>query len=444
MPTHENTIDCVALGIIIWAAILLFAYSAMGVAWFAPGNFEWREAMSYHGIVISAWMLLNLGILRYVKQSSLFVKLCLPLCAGALAASLLSGFGGLLIRTPGMSIGTLIQIAGMFLGDIVGIITLILTLLMLREKPKTTNPLVLISLAVCLVGIILSTPLGHFAGAIRDFGNQAGFLSVHARMIGKEATEALDLYVGSHGHQMVSAFICCAMLIPFLKRKDEVRGFAVLGTVAIFLATASNLAQIGLYQYSAWTGWEPPDLFKSGPNGMPLDDLILSVFGFSLLLLVPSLLARKYTTNGVFPTDSSRNRILALVYISYLITMVGMGVYIEFHEELFGGANPSSGAPWVNHDLAFIRAHLIYGCMLVPLIMSLLVNLHGSERVGRFAVAAVVCVGTVGVFVWTFYLKPLPLQLSFYSAAVYLLISARLLWKSKRHGIAYRDRNAHH
>jgi hypothetical protein len=135
-------------------------------------------------------------------------------------------------------------------------------------------------------------------------------------MIGKETTEALDLYVGSHGHQMVSAFICCAMLIPFLKRKDEVRGFAVLSTVAISLATASNVAQIGLYQYSAWTGWEPPDLFKSGPNGMPLDDVILSVLGFSLLLLVPSLLARKYTMNGVCPTDSSRNRVLAFVYLS--------------------------------------------------------------------------------------------------------------------------------
>ena len=436
MSDHKHTIDRVALGIIIWAAILLFAYSAMGVEWFVPGDFEWREAMSYHGVVISAWMLLNLGILRHAVQLCGFAKICLPLCMGAFAASLLSGFGGLFIRTPGMSIGTLIQIAGMFLGDLVGIITLILTLLMLREKPKKTNPLVLISLAVCLVGIVLSTPLGHLAGAIRDLGDQAGFLSMHARMIGKKTTEALDLYVGSHGHQMVSAFICCAMLIPFLKRKDEVRGFAVLGTVAIFLATASSLAQIGLYQYSAWTGWEPADLFKSGPNGMPLDDLILSVLGFSLLLLVPSLLARKYTMNGVPPIDSSRNRVLAFVYLSYLITMVGLGVYIEFHEELFGGANPSSGAPWVNHALAFIRAHLIYGCMLVPLIMSLVVNLHGSEPVGRFAVAAVVCVGTVGVFVWTFYLQPLPLEMSLYFAAVSLLINARFCWKSKRHGDA--------
>jgi membrane-bound ClpP family serine protease len=60
-----------------------------------------------------------------------------------------------------MSIGMLIQIAGMFLGDIVGIVTLILTLLMLWEKPAKTNRLVLIPLAGCLVGIVLSTPLGQ-------------------------------------------------------------------------------------------------------------------------------------------------------------------------------------------------------------------------------------------------------------------------------------------
>ena len=436
MPDPKHAMDRVALGIILWTAILLFAYPAMGVEWFVPGDFEWREAMSYHGVVISAWMLLNLGILRHAVQLRRFAKIGAPLCVGALAASLLSGLGGLLIRTPGMSVGSFIQFAGVFLGDLVGVATLILTLLMFREKPKKTNPLVLISLAVCLAGIVLSTPLGHLAGAIRDWGGQVGFLSMHAGMIGKETTEALGLYVGSHSHQMVSAFICCAMLIPFLKRKDEVRGFAVLGAVAIFLATASSLAQIGLYQYSAWTGWEPPDLFKSGPNGMPLDDLILSVLGFSLLLLVPSLLVRQYTINGGPPADTSRNRVLAFVYLSYLMTMVGLGIYIEFHEELFGGADPASGAPWVNRDLAFIRAHLIYGCMLVPLIMSLLVNLHGPGRVGECALAAVACVGMVGVFVWTFYLQPFPLQVSVYLAALSLLIIAGFGWKSQRHGEA--------
>ena len=432
MSAHEQTIDRVAVGIISWAAILLFAYPATGGAWFVPGNFEWRDAMSYHGVVISAWMLLNLGLLRRAKRLRWFAKVCLPLCFGAIAASLLSGLGGLLIRTPGMSVGVILQIAGMFVGDLVGIGTLILTLQMLRAKPAKTNRLVLISLAVCLAGIALATPLGHLAGAIRDLGDHASFVSTHAKMIGLSATEALDFYVGSHSHQIVSAFLCCAMLIPFLERKDEVKGFAILVPVAILFATASNVAQIGLYQYSAWAGWEPPDLFTSGPNGMPLDDVILSVLGFSLLLLVPPLLAHKYTVNGAAPTDSSKNRVLALVYLSYLVTMVGLGVYIEFHEQLFGGAAPSSGAAWVNNDLSFIRAHLIYGCMLVPLMMSLLVNLHDSDRLGRLALVAVVCLGTVGVFVWTFYLRPLPLEISLYCAVVSLLINARFCWKSKR------------
>ena len=434
MPTHEQLIDRAALGIMVWVAILLFAYSAMGVAWFVPGDFDWRGAMSYHGVALSAWMLLNLGILRHAAWSRRLAKLCLPLCMGAVAASLLSGFGGLLVRAPGMSVGALVQVVGMFLGDLVGIASLVSLLAMFREKPAQTNKLVLVSLAVSLVGMTLSTPLGHLAGAIRDLGGQGGILSVHAGMIGKGTTEAFGLYVGSHGHQMVSSFVCCAMLMPFLKRRDGVGGFAVLGALALFLATVSNAAQIGLYQYSAWTGWEPPDLFRSGPNGMPLDDLILGLLGFSLFLLVPSLSTRRYTVEGVPAAGLQRNRLLAWVYLSYLTTMVGLGVYIEFHEALFGGADPSSGAPWVDHDLAFIRSHLIYGCMLVPLIMSLLVNLHGVGRMGGFFVVAAVFAGTVGVFVWMFCLQTFPLELSLYCAAVSLLANAGSLWKKKRCG----------
>jgi len=39
-------------------AVVLLVSFPLGVRWLEPGDFAWREAMTYHGVLVPAWMLL--------------------------------------------------------------------------------------------------------------------------------------------------------------------------------------------------------------------------------------------------------------------------------------------------------------------------------------------------------------------------------------------------
>ena len=44
--------------LVCWMALLLLIAPFLGINWFNPGDLSYREAMYYHGIGISAWMVL--------------------------------------------------------------------------------------------------------------------------------------------------------------------------------------------------------------------------------------------------------------------------------------------------------------------------------------------------------------------------------------------------
>ncbi|MFV2072034.1 MAG: hypothetical protein ACC742_05195 [Thermoanaerobaculales bacterium] len=152
-----------------------------------------------------------------------------------------------------------------------------------------------------------------------------------------------------------------AVLLPLAAGKRASKGWLgrVTATGAAITLLAS-LVQVVLYQYSAWAGWEPPDLFVSGPNAIPLDDALLTVLGIGLLLLAPALLTRK--AGGLEGTPLLDGpRLLAMAYLAFAVMMFGVGLYIERHEGFFGGGE--AGAPGALKDLFYIRAHVLIGCM---------------------------------------------------------------------------------
>jgi hypothetical protein len=107
-------------------------------------------------------------------------------------------------------------------------------------------------------------------------------------MIGAKADDVLNSYIGSHSHEVLAAFFAAVLVIPiindFRERKPWQRDVEKIGLIIILIAT---VAQTVLYQYSAWFVREPPTLFASGPNGMPLDDVILTIFGIGCYFSCP-------------------------------------------------------------------------------------------------------------------------------------------------------------
>jgi hypothetical protein len=128
----------------------------------------------------------------------------------------------------------------------------------------------------------------------------------------------------------------------------------------------------------------------------------------------------------------SRNKLVYLAFLSYVATMIGLGLYIEFHEGFFGGGDPESGASGVANDLSYIRAHLLYGCMVVPLLLGILLNLRKSSGLIVALTLAVIIAGISGVFFWTFSLRPGLAKLTLGLLALLLITGAAECWRQRK------------
>ncbi len=137
-----------------------------------------------------------------------------------------------------------------------------------------------------LLGIGLLAGLVLFALRKREEirGRKAPFLLLLVSLAAVLAAAPL-------GHLAVAALLAglCALAAwlysgpPIHTWKSRLRGFA-----SAFLL-ANLLAATALYLVSAILSWEPPTLFASGPNGIPLDDVLLAGGSLSLLLLAAGL-----------------------------------------------------------------------------------------------------------------------------------------------------------
>ena len=100
MKNNKGTNLCIAIlsGL---SGVMLITYILIGVPWFDRGDFNFRTAIAYHGILIPAWLMLGFAYFQYSKHSNLAEKLSVT---GAISAGILTGLGGILIEEPGFSL----------------------------------------------------------------------------------------------------------------------------------------------------------------------------------------------------------------------------------------------------------------------------------------------------------------------------------------------------
>jgi len=418
--------------LMVWSGLMLVLDPLIGIHWFCIGDLDWRTAMAYHGVLIPAWMLLVLAYARTIEGLSDSRRGRIGI--GAVGAAVFTGIGSVLIRREGFSFGAALQVLGMTLGDITALVVLVLAFRehFGRKHPTAQGNLSWWSVSIAIAALSLATPLGHLAGAVRDLGRQFFVFSAHVSLLGMAPEDVLDGYIGSHSHQIVAAFLAAAFVLPLLRSPRRLSGVMVrVGQVGLILVAGATVVQVVLYQYCAWLGWEPPDLFANGPNGMPLDDFVLACLGVGLLLLVPAL-----WRTGVEPkasaagTPSAVSRLTALLLLSFLVSVVALGVYIEFHEGFFGHAE--GAAAGVVNDRAYIRGHLIFGFMIIPILLGVLLHADGfltaRHRTRLFTVLTLIIagLGTAGMFLWTFSLNPALLKAALGLTVLLLLVAGAL------------------
>ncbi len=417
-----------------WVGFMFLIYMIVNVNWFHTGDFNFRTAMAYHGILIPTWLILALSYLQHIEDLASILKLA---GIGAVSASVFTGVGSAFIHKPGISFGTILQVTGMIMAEIIVLMIIIKSFqYFFKTSENNLNKSAWWTISIGMLSLSLATPLGHFAGAIKDFGNKFPLLLKHSNFLGVSPKDAVDGYIGSHSHQILAAFLAIGFALPLIKTTIKKSGAVkILEKTGLSLIILATVSQTVLYQYSAWFGWEPPDLFANGPNGLPLDDFILVILGIGMLLLIPSLFTKGKEKIALKDYSHSINRVLVIILTAYMIAIVILGLYIEFHEQFYGhGEGTALGVPY---DMAYIRAHMIFGFMIIPILIAVLVNgklIKNRERlyVLLWFTVITVLIGAIGTFVWTISLNPFFLIVSLrFTVALLLFISYAIL-KSKK------------
>jgi len=405
----------------VWAGFLLLIDGITGVQWFHPGDFSYSTAMAYHGQLIPVWMLLLLAFSDGIQDSYPQQK---TVMAGVLLSSVLTGTAALFIHQKGISFPVVVLVMGLVTAEVTALFILYITLrfYLISSRKETINRTSWLAVFIALAGMSLATPAGHLSGALQDMGN------LFPHWISRFQTDDLT---DAHSHQMLASLLAVAFALPFLKKSPEKRkGMLLLQNAGLILIIGATITQVVIYQTSAWAGWEPPILFSHQPNGIPLDDAVLSVLGLGMLMLLPALWMK---VKRAYLPDKNRlvvNRMLAVILAAYLLTVVVLGIYIEFHERFFGQA--TGQAPGVQNDLAFIRSHILFGFMMIPIISGVLLHAHRFYIPNKilFVVSGLLVTfsGAAGVFLWTWDLNSVLMRVAVYLTIVFLWVSACLFW----------------
>ncbi len=401
-----NTALLVAAG---WVALALSLSFLLRVDWLARGDFDYRTAMYYHALMVPLLVMVYLAAVRTLGLGGLARSRAYALVA--VVAVALAGIGSAANSSEGLSAAALAQIAGMTLTDVLGLV-LIFSLAnamfgrdAAEHRPNAAHWLLLCSLAA----VILAAPLGHLAGWGIDIG-VAKFPGVSAltKRTGVPPSEFQDALVGSHSHLIVAATLSALVaLAARLLGYESLRGWRRnVSRVGLWLALAGVVGAAAIYLISALVGWEPPAVFVGGAhgeNGMPFDDVILAAAELGWVLLIIGL-AWRPADGREPPVDPWVKWAIVLNVAFGFVAAVGVGVYIEFHETFYGGGE--APAPGAANDAAYIRAHLLYAFMLLPIVLTFLVALGGASRsrVWPRVCAGLsmlgMALGLVGEFVW--------------------------------------------
>ena len=367
------TLSDVAIFVAVcWIVVALSSSLLFRVKWFAPGDFSYSVAMYYHGIMVPVLTLLYLLIQKMLPLKVVNNRLYI---VSAILSILLVGIGSIFNTSKGISIAAAVQIIGMVMTDCLGIALIaamaIFALEEMRKARKTGMAFWLLFSSI--TAILTAAPLGHLAGWCIDIGAKSiPGLHVLLNAAHIKPDDFQDGLVASHSHLIVAAFMSAlaaltAIYFEYQSRVDWRKRMSILG---LWMALISLLLATGIYVFSAIVGWEPPVLFASGPSGIPLDDVVLTVLeiGFLILMVGISGSLESARTKPFYPIKAN---IRISIFFNWIFGFMGVvlpGIYIELNEGFYGVGVPP--APGALSDNIFIRAHLLYPFLLLPVIFA--------------------------------------------------------------------------
>jgi len=447
------------LGIFVagcWIAGALIFSSLFGIHWLDPGDFKYRTAMYYHGVMVPVPILVYLLAVKALNLKILNRRMY---AIGAIFSILFVGLGSIFNFEKGLSFATVIQITGMVITDILGItlaVALMIFAVTQNEKVKKMSAAFWL-LFLSIIAILVAAPLGHLSGWAIDLGiNSFPGATALLHATGMKPGDFQDGLLSSHSHLIVAATLCGLVAITAIGfGYQSLTGWKRrMSTWGLWMIVISILSVAAVYVISALFGWEPPTFFVSGPNsvnGIPLDDLVL-IFGETGFLVLMIGLAGAPVQAGKknVPSIKVMNRIaIFLNWICGFVAVVVWGIYIEFNEVFYGAGMPP--APGAFNDQVFIRAHMLYAFLFLPIIFSMLLAVENRPDKGKasrewlnpFALICLIgmTLGLIGECVWISTLNKSIFLTGIIVMATAIIAGAVILWPGAE---SDKDRNLSH
>ena len=430
-----------------WIAVAFILSPVFEVHWLTPGDFKYTTAMYYHGLMVPVLVLFYLLTAKILSLKLLNKRIY---AAGSILSILFVGIGSIFNFEKGLSVAAVIQITGMVITDILGIV-LVLALVVFamtqNEKVKKINAAFYL-LVSSIVAILAAAPLGHLSGWAIDLGI-GSFPGVTALLhtTGMKPGDFQDGLVSSHSHLIVAAILCGLVAIAAISfGYQSLTGWKRrVSTSGLWMILISILSATIIYIISALFGWEPPTFFISGPkgvNGIPVDDLVLTFgeTGFLVLMVGLSLAPVQVGRQYVASFKVMNRMAIFLNWIFGYLSAVVWGLYIEFNETFYGaGMRPAPGA---FNDQVFIRAHLVYAFFLLPIIFSILIAVDCAQNqyiksrtwLNIFASTCIfgMTLGLIGEFLWIRTFNKGIFLASIFVMGTALIVGAVSLWPGRR------------
>lgn len=247
---------------------------------------------------------------------------------------------------------------------------------------------------VSLASASIAMVIGFINLWVRAFG--PSFFGGYMGWLGLDAAGFQGATLDPHSHILAIAIIAMIVAVAMVRfgafdgESSLRRTVARVGGWITLVGMVLTTLVLGAV---AFLNFEPPTLFTNGPdgvNGVAGDDMIMAIVFLGALVGAAAIVANRRDR-----FDGLRLTILGTWVASVVITVVE-GIYIELHEDQFGGAL----AP---NDAAFSAAHPMTGIflMIVLGLALLLVDFYGIPGRARKIAIGIGATGLIAAAVGT-------------------------------------------
>ena len=408
---RTKTLDFFTRLTFLWAALYIVLIFVFKRFWFEEGDFTYLQAIAYHGITVTLWMILLLGFWKKFLFEH-FPRI-LPIIGAGIPIVFVT-VGGFFVKKFGFNYAVALFTFGLVSADVFAIYTIFALIFRYRDFQEKVNKWAFWTAFLGLIAVSLATPLGHLVGFFKDFGTN----NLLAKIFGIHSNQAIDNLLDSHSHQVLGSILISIFSFYLIDYKWNKGVYDILAKIGFVFVLAGLIAEVGIYQFTAWTGLDLPVLWKNGLSGVPLDDFVLSWIGLGFLMWLPLMFR--------LAVDEKDMKLLigASIISAYLVSVIALGLFIEFNETFFGQGQFNT--PGVANDLAFVKAHLLFGFFVLPLLASVCLHFNPKCRLssmGLISVFVVLALGLIGVYLWVFALNAILEKITFGFLVLTLFLS---------------------